>query len=218
LTGFSFSCQDNHTVLDFVHEHSIGNVIVLSGDQHTAAIDDGTNAGLPEVMAGGLDITNLKIVALFKAFGINIWNKGGQGISTQEFNNAYGRITVFGSDSVHLALIDEFGTKFASHTGVNRMTGFEVKNSTPTSFALVQNYPNPFNPTTALSFVLGHSSFVTLKVFDLLGREVTMLLNKEKRAGTHSVQFDASHPASGVYYYRMQAGDFADVKKFVVLK
>ena len=117
-------------------------------------------------MAGGLDITNLKIVALFKAFGINIWNKGGQGISTQEFNNAYGRITVFGSDSVHLALIDEFGTKFASHTGVNRMTGFEVKNSTPTS----------------------------------------------------SVQFDASHPASGVYYYRMQAGDFADVKKFVVLK
>ncbi len=88
----------------------------------------------------------------------------------------------------------------------------------PKQFLLGQNFPNPFNPATTFPFGLGHSSFVTLKVFDLLGREVTTLLNEEKQAGTHSVQFDASHLASGVYYYRMQAGDFADVKKFVVLK
>ena len=66
-------------------------MIVLSGDSHTAAIDDGANAQLPEIMAGGLDITNSEIVKILSDFGINIWNKGGQGLTTSEFNNAFGK-------------------------------------------------------------------------------------------------------------------------------
>ena len=98
----------------FIENNNIKNVIVLSGDSHNAAMEDGTNAGLPEIMAGGLDITNSKTVALMQSFGINIWNKGGQGVSTNEFNNAFGKITVFGTDSVKLELIDEFGTNLPS--------------------------------------------------------------------------------------------------------
>jgi hypothetical protein len=101
---------DIDTLLSFIAQNGITNVIVLSGDSHTAAIDDGTNAGLPEIMAGGLDITNSRIVALMNEFGINIWNKGGQGVSPPDFYNAYGRVTVFGEDSVQLA-IDEFDAR-----------------------------------------------------------------------------------------------------------
>jgi len=111
--------EDLDTVLSFVNNNQIKNVIVLSGDSHTAAIDDGTNAGFPEIMAGGLDITNSKLVALLSAFGVQIWNKGGQGISTQLFNNAFGKVEVFGSDSVRLSLIDETGIVFATHTVTN---------------------------------------------------------------------------------------------------
>lgn len=111
--------EDLDTVLSFVNNNQIKNVIVLSGDSHTAAIDDGTNAGFPEIMAGGLDITNSKLVALLSAFGVHIWNKGGQGITTQVFNNAFGKVEVFGGDSVRLSLVDETGIVFATHTVTN---------------------------------------------------------------------------------------------------
>lgn len=107
---------DQDSVLRFIRNNNLKNIIVLSGDSHTAAIDDGFNAGLPEIMAGGLDITNSKMASIFASFGLNIWNKGGQGISTTQFNNAFGNITVYGNDSVKLNLIDEFGTSFASYT------------------------------------------------------------------------------------------------------
>ena len=96
--------SDIDTVLHFININNIKNVIILSGDSHNAAIDDGLNAGLPEIMAGGLDIPNSKEVAFFEALGIHIWDKGGQGITTQNFNNSFGMVTVYGNDSVKLAL------------------------------------------------------------------------------------------------------------------
>jgi hypothetical protein len=88
----------------------------------------------------------------------------------------------------------------------------------PTVFALEQNYPNPFNPKTEIRFGVASSGFVTLKVYDLLGREVATLVEDLRPAGAYSVTFDASSLASGVYLYRMQAGSFTDLKKLVVLK
>ncbi len=102
-----------------VNENDIKNVIVLSADSHTAAIDDGANSLFPEIMAGGLDRTNSRIVAQGELFGINIWNRGGQTLARGNFNSHYGRVTVFGQDSVKLELVDEFGEFISSYTQAN---------------------------------------------------------------------------------------------------
>jgi hypothetical protein len=99
-------------------------------------------------------------------------------------------------------------------------TGVEEQEvSTPKVFALLQNYPNPFNPTTTIEFTLAKNSNATLKVYDLLGREVATLVNSEMRAGVlHQVQFDGSKFASGVYFYRLEAGENVQVKKLMLVK
>lgn len=88
----------------------------------------------------------------------------------------------------------------------------------PVKFELGQNYPNPFNPVTTIKYSVPKQAFVTLKIYDLLGREVKTLVNENRSAGTYEVEFNAFHLASGVYFYRMEAGDFVDVKKLVLLK
>ena len=88
----------------------------------------------------------------------------------------------------------------------------------PDHCALRGNYPNPFNPGTTIRYELSGASLVRLSVFDLLGREVSVLVNERKNAGSYDVRFDASRLAGGVYFYRMQAGDFVQAKALVVLK
>jgi parallel beta-helix repeat protein len=91
------------------------------------------------------------------------------------------------------------------------------ENITP-SFELFQNYPNPFNPTTKLSFVIGHQSFVSLKVYDLLGNEVATLVDEYKPTGNFEVTFNSAGLPSGVYYYRLIAGDFIQTKSMLLMK
>ncbi len=79
-------------------------------------------------------------------------------------------------------------------------------------------HPNPFNPTTTIKYQLPKSSFVTLKVYDILGREVRTLVDERERAGYYSFTFSASDLASGVYFYRLQAGSFVQVRKLMILK
>ena len=88
----------------------------------------------------------------------------------------------------------------------------------PTEFSLEQNYPNPFNPSTTIRYELPHASRVSLKVYNTLGQEVATLVNETKPAGVYTVQFDAGSLASGVYFYRLQAGDFVEAKKLVLLR
>ncbi|MCZ6775009.1 MAG: M1 family aminopeptidase [Ignavibacteria bacterium] len=89
---------------------------------------------------------------------------------------------------------------------------------TPTSYRLDQNYPNPFNPTTSIRFALPSSGFVRLEVFSTLGEEVTTLVAHELPAGIHAVNWNARDLASGVYLYRLRAGDYVDTKKLLLLK
>jgi hypothetical protein len=86
------------------------------------------------------------------------------------------------------------------------------------SFYLFQNYPNPFNPSTTISYQLPIYNFVTLKVYDILGRVVKTLINEHQSAGNHSVIFNANGLRSGVYFYRLTAGKFSDIKKLLYLK
>jgi hypothetical protein len=92
------------------------------------------------------------------------------------------------------------------------------ENELPGMFVLKQNYPNPFNPSTTISYQLRAKSLVTLKVFDLLGKEVATLVNNVEQPGSKSVNFNANNLVSGVYYYRLQAGNFILTRKFVLLK
>jgi hypothetical protein len=88
----------------------------------------------------------------------------------------------------------------------------------PLTFSLGQNYPNPFNPTTTIRYQLSANSFVTLKVFDILGREVAALVNEAQRPGIYRVKWDASGLPSGVYFYRMHAGEFVATRKAVLMR
>ncbi|MGD1046982.1 MAG: YCF48-related protein [Bacteroidota bacterium] len=88
----------------------------------------------------------------------------------------------------------------------------------PKNFTLLQNYPNPFNPSTTISFNIPKRSNVSLKIFDLLGREVATIVSEEMLAGNHSKQWNAANMSSGIYFYRLYAGSFTETKKFVLLK
>jgi hypothetical protein len=93
-------------------------------------------------------------------------------------------------------------------------------------FSLEQNFPNPFNPATKIKFNLPQDNFVSLKVYDSLGKEVAVLVNERKEAGNYQVDLDASTFASGIYYYKLNAGDpsagtgqsFSETKKMILLK
>lgn len=103
--------------------------------------------------------------------------------------------------------------KYAQTTGVRELDGRMAR-----GFALYQNYPNPFNPTTTIQYDSPSAGLVSLKVFDILGREVRTLVNEVQDAGFKSVRFDASRLASGVYFYQLRAGDFTQTKKLLLLR
>jgi len=88
----------------------------------------------------------------------------------------------------------------------------------PLKFSLSQNYPNPFNPITSFQYAVGSQQFVTLKVFDILGREIATLVNKEKPAGSYEVEFDATNLPSGVYFYQLKTSNFIETKKMILMK
>ena len=88
----------------------------------------------------------------------------------------------------------------------------------PSQYALYQNYPNPFNPSTVIAFSLPSKSFVSLKVFDILGKEIATIVSEELSAGNYSRQWNAAMMSSGIYFYRLQAGTFTETKKLILLR
>ena len=120
------------------------------------------------------------------------------------------RITDGNDDGV--AVIDIGAYEYDNTTDV------KWNNKVISSFKLLQNYPNPFNPSTKINFSLPQTSFVSLKVYDVLGKEVVTLVFEEKTTGNYKVDFDGSNLSSGIYFYRMQAGNYSDTKKFILMK
>ncbi len=122
------------------------------------------------------------------------------------------------SASDHLPVYALF--EFDKTTGIKNS-----KNITPQSFELFQNYPNPFNPSTNIGFRISHFGFVTLKVYDLLGREIATPVNEFKQPGEYEITFNAAnlngraaYLSSGIYIYQLKAGDFIQTKKFVLIR
>ena len=117
-----------------------------------------------------------------------------------------------GNYSYRLKQVD-FNGNFEYHKLLNSVTV-----SSPAKYSLEQNYPNPFNPSTKISFQLPNDSKVSLKVYDISGKEITTLVNDFKTAGYYTVEFNAANLASGVYFYNIHAGDYSKVMKMVVVK
>ncbi len=103
--------------------------------------------------------------------------------------------------------------RYGALTGVSH-NGTEI----PSGYSLSQNYPNPFNPATKIDFAVPVKGLVTLKIFDVLGREVEILLNREFLAGNYTVDYDASKLTSGIYFYTISAGNFTETKKMILIK
>jgi hypothetical protein len=98
------------------------------------------------------------------------------------------------------------------------LLGIKEEKEIPIEYAISQNYPNPFNPTTKIKFALPKTALTKIIIFDLLGREIRILVNKEVEAGYHEINIDANNLVSGIYYYRIQSGDFVHAKKMILMK
>ena len=101
---------------------------------------------------------------------------------------------------------------------ISQVTGLATNAELPLEIALMQNYPNPFNPVTTIQFTMPSMSNVTLRVFDILGREVAVLIDEEKPAGYHEVHFDASHMPSGIYMYRLETPHNQLTRRMTLIK
>jgi hypothetical protein len=101
---------------------------------------------------------------------------------------------------------------------VQAVIGITTGINEPQVYALRQNYPNPFNPVTVIQYQLPLPDRVKLTVYDIMGREVMVLVNEEQKAGYYQLEFNAGHLASGIYIYRLQTGQFVSTKKMVVIR
>lgn len=142
----------------------------------------------------------------------------------------------FGNGSVPSLIVINTGDQFTSLTGIlhysygnfklnprndGDFAGYisDVKDETiPNKFEISQNYPNPFNPTTKIQFSIPNSEHVVIKVYDILGRQVAELMNNTVHAGTYTLTFNAANLSSGIYVYKIQAGDFVATKKMILMK
>ncbi|MFH2033009.1 MAG: T9SS type A sorting domain-containing protein, partial [Bacteroidota bacterium] len=131
-----------------------------------------------------------------KNISVTVMNKGGSSDDK-----------VMRADAVRFSLVEEV-TGLADESGTGAITDYQ----------LFQNYPNPFNPKTVIKFQVPSSMFVKLHVYDILGREAKTLVNEYKSSGIYEVSFDASSLASGLYFYKLTAGNFSQTKKMLLLK
>ena len=124
-------------------------------------------------------------------------------------------ITIFCFNTISSA---DIGIGISDVGTISSVTSNEEKTIVPIGYSLHQNYPNPFNPVTEISFNLAKSSFVSLEIYNSLGQKVVTLINNKMNIGNHKIMFNASDLSSGIYYYKIQAGEFQAVKKMLLLQ
>jgi hypothetical protein len=118
----------------------------------------------------------------------------------------------------HFPDIYEKNRRFTNIYKQNNTAAVNEKGNVLKTFNLSSNYPNPFNPTTTISYQLPKSGWVTIKVYDILGNEVKTLVNENKSPGSYTVNFDAGRLSSGVYIYRIAAGEYTAARKMMLIK
>jgi hypothetical protein len=181
------------------------------------------------------DLPNNFINAIAEDSEGNLWLATDAGFAVLKNNNIISYAHLNNNGMVTLA-VDEEDKIWLGEMGTGELLMFDgnilisvtnIKEETemPVNFSLFQNYPNPFNPTTKIKFSIPKSGTVQIKVYDLLGKEITTLVNEYKLAGTYELDFDAASPdgsgqvlPSGVYFYRMISGSYYETKKMMILR
>lgn len=213
---------------------SVAFFIATTGPGYFARIydDDGTN-GLPGTLLFSSTVSNptAAVFSRVPVTGVNItsggfyvsWDMNGEGIAIGEDTGV----------PISLRAFEGFGGFFGNYRNAatndpmiratvvmpNLVGISQTSTVVPDVFSLDQNYPNPFNPSTTINFSIPKSSFVSLKIYNTLGKEVQSIVNEFKQAGSYSVNFtETSSLTSGVYFYTLNAGEFTDTKKLVLMK
>jgi len=163
----------------------------------------------------GFDISTIK----YSSSGDVLWTS--RYYITGNRDETAGNITANGSGNVYVV-----GTGLGLFTGNDIVTikfsqpiGIEpISSEVPSNFELGQNYPNPFNPKTNIKIQISNGGLVNLKIYDISGKEVAVLVNENLNAGTYNIDFDASHLASGTYFYRMETGNVSQTRKMMLVK
>ena len=188
LTSFTTSVGDGNVVLNWITATELNN------------------AGF-EIQKGNHTSTLLSVTEWESIGFVN-----GNGTSTETHTYSFtDQNPVTGKSYYRLKQIDFDGSYEYSNV-------IEVNLTLPIEFSLEQNYPNPFNPITSIQYTISSKQYVQLLVYNVLGKEIAMLVNEEKPAGNYEVKFDASKLSSGVYFYQLQAGDFIEIKKMLLMK
>ncbi len=209
----------NYGVISLWHSTNGGaNWTDISGNLEQNADGSGNGPSCRWVTS----VSNNGVMTYYVATSTGLYSttnlNGTSTVWAQEGPNTIGNVVctmVKGRDVDGLVVVGTHGMGVYS-TSV--ATSVETEYNSPSRYTLSQNYPNPFNPTTTINFSLPKESKVKLTLFDSIGREVALITSKEYSAGTHSINYNASNLASGVYLYRIEAGSFVQSKKMVLLK
>lgn len=214
--------HEQNEILDFIAVNNLKDIIVISGDTHHNVIDDGTNAGLPEMNASGLSVTDLSLAYHINEYSAqlgfpvldSVWNKGGNGLGvTPNFKNAFGKVDVFGNDSVKLCIIDEDGDAIACFT-LEHSSIISVKEQTNKTQLSV--FPNPGKGIFYISAenVVSTNEPIRLYVVNLQGKMIQELTTIQ---ASNSFQYtaDLSHIPSGTYFIMLEAGTQRTVARIV---
>ncbi|MBM2839933.1 MAG: 5'-Nucleotidase domain protein [Bacteroidetes bacterium] len=198
------------------HEIIFGDNFTSNASLFAFTLNGQQSPQFPVTMAGAMSVNSAAVADVNRDGTLEI-----------ALVNSNGTVNLWTTDAPADSNSVEWGTFYHDnqHTGNYHFrpgltTGVKEHTQTalPASFQLLQNYPNPFNPTTAIGFQLTANSFVSLKVFDLLSREIATLVEKEMQPGMHAVSWDATGFSSGVYLYRMRSGSFTQTRKLVLMR
>jgi len=200
--------------------------VVVKGiiDEREGELDALQSAGIDVLQAGHSLVTGLfhhkyAIVDPFDNASDPLVITGSHNWTTSAELENDENILIIHSGSIARQYVQEFSERYKESGGLGIISGVDdKKNNTPIRYELSQNYPNPFNATTVISYKLTVNSKIILKIYDLLGREVAVLVDEIKPAGIYTVRWNAANFSNGIYFYRFQAGSFISTKKLVLIK
>jgi PKD repeat protein len=202
-------------------------VAIGAGNQITAYKPTISRKPVADFRSSGRDINTSQTINFFdqSSYSPTSWNwtfTGGTPSSSTSQNPTGISYSAAGIYEVKLAAVNSFGADTITRTSyvfVNNPTVISGnENTNPNEFKLEQNYPNPFNPTTNIKFSMSNLQFVTLKVYDMLGKEVTTLVKEKLTPGTYSINWNAAEYPSGVYFYKIITGGYSETKRMLLLK